>query len=214
MALQATEIVYITLKPGIELEGTSASAQAWADIIATLQRQDGYQRLYYGRTVENPNLLIMMIDWDSVDAHNKFMSLPEYTPFAQRLGLIIEGIHLHHFLPTPSPPSVLGTAPVIEFATFYDAAPDFKASLEKFIKVMDNPEGTAGHAYGEIIEEVSKHADGEEGKKGKAVVLTIGWESVDTHMKFRETEKFKSNIGLIRGNHGGVEMFHVAFKAV
>lgn len=134
------------------------------------------------------------------------MALPEYIPFVERLGSIMEGVHLHHFLPTPSPPSVLGTAPVIEFATFYDAAPDFKSSLEKFIKAVDNPEGTAGHAYGETLEEVSKHADGEEGKKAKAVVLTIGWESVDAHMKFRETEKFKSNVGLIRGNHGGAEM--------
>lgn len=61
MAPQATEIAYITLKPGVELEGTSASAQAWQESIATIQRQEGYQRLYYGRTIESPDILILMI---------------------------------------------------------------------------------------------------------------------------------------------------------
>jgi len=217
MAPQATEICYITLKPGVELEGSSASAQVWADTIATIQRQDGIQRQHYGRTIENPNLLIWMIDWDSVDSHHKFETTPDYAPFLQRLKPILDGVHLHHFLPTPSPASVLTDAPVIEFATFYKVQPDFKSSLEKFTKALGTPEGLVGFAYGETIEETSKHSDQVEGKedsKGKAVVLLGGWESVQAHMNFRETETFKKYIGLIRGNHGGAEMFHVPFKAV
>ncbi|KAE8449361.1 hypothetical protein EG329_008262 [Mollisiaceae sp. DMI_Dod_QoI] len=217
MAPQATEIGYITLKPGVELEGSSASAQAWHDSIATVSRQDGFQRLHYGLTIENPSLLILMIDWDSVEAHHKFQNTPEYSPFLKHLTTILDGVHLHHFLPTPSPPSVLTSAPVIEFATFYKPQPDFESSLEKFTKEVGMPEGLVGFAYGETIEEISKHADQAEGKedsKGKAVVLLGGWESVQAHMNFRETETFKKYIGLIRGNHGGVEMYHVPFKVV
>jgi hypothetical protein len=134
------------------------------------------------------------------------MKVPEYTPYVQRLYTILESVHLHHVLPTPSPPSVFGIAPVIEFTTFYEAYPDFKESAGKFIHACGSPEGFVGFAYGETVEEVGRHAGGEEGKKAKAVVLTIGWKSVDAHMKFRETETFKNNIGLMRGNHGGAEM--------
>lgn len=70
-----------------------------------------------------------------------------------------------------------------------------------------------GWVSGETIEETAKHsdivkedADREEKAKGKGFVLLAGWESLEAHMEFRETERFKENVGFIRGNHGGVEM--------
>lgn len=63
--------------------------------------------------------------------------------------------------------------------------------------------------FGETIEEITKHSemvmDGED-KKGRGFVLLGGWESLDAHMEFRETERFEKNVGFLRGNHGGVEM--------
>jgi hypothetical protein len=61
MAPQVTEILYITLKPGVELDDSSPSAQAWKDTISTLQRQDGFLGMNWGLTIESPNLLIGMI---------------------------------------------------------------------------------------------------------------------------------------------------------
>jgi hypothetical protein len=56
-----TEICYISLKPGVELTGSSTSAQAWSDTIKTIQAQDGYQRLHWGTTMENESLLVLLI---------------------------------------------------------------------------------------------------------------------------------------------------------
>jgi len=218
MAPQATEIFYITLKPGVELEGSSTSAQVWTDTVSTLQRQDGFLGMNYGLTIEIPNLLIGMIHWQSIDFHHKFEATPEYQTFKMSLSSIFDGVHLHHFIPTPSPPSsILNQAPVIEFVTFFQIHPDFPSAAEKWLKAIGTPAGNFGYASGETVEEVTKHADivaGKEDSKGKGFVFLIGWESVQAHMNFRETETFKSNIGLIRGNHGGPEMFHVAFKTV
>lgn len=44
--------------------------------------------------------------------------------------------------------------------------------------------------------------------------LCIGWTSKDAHMRFRETELFKKNIGLLREGVGSAEVYHVSFKAV
>jgi heme-degrading monooxygenase HmoA len=109
------------------------------------------------------------------------------------------------------------------------------SNVEKFVKVVEETkgEGYLGVAYGETMEDVKKHADqGKDGvKEGKAVVLLIGWESKELHMKFRETDTFKENIHFLREKTGGVEMVsfdsgechgrkltcvqaHVPFKAV
>lgn len=72
---------------------------------------------------------------------------------------------------------------------------------------VGTPEGVLGAAYGETIEDdVKEHGKQEGGKAGKAVVLLIGWTSKDAHMRFRETETFKKNIGLLRDKMEGAEM--------
>jgi hypothetical protein len=56
-----TEIAYITLKQGIQLTGSSTEAKAWAEALSTIQAQEGYQRLHWGTTLENENLLMLLI---------------------------------------------------------------------------------------------------------------------------------------------------------
>jgi len=56
-----TEIAYISLKPGVELVGDSATAKAWADTIKTIQAQDGYQHLHWGTAMEDESLLMLLI---------------------------------------------------------------------------------------------------------------------------------------------------------
>jgi hypothetical protein len=143
-----TEIAYISLKPGIQLTGSSDGAKAWADTIKTIQAQDGYQRLHWGVSLENESLLMLLIgsfslrpslsssaesafesrvvlmreeDWDGVGSHQKFMDDPSYGPFKKTLGLITEGVHLFHITPTPFPPTILSevsSAPSILHCSF------------------------------------------------------------------------------------------------
>lgn len=56
-----TEIAYITLKPGVELTGSSPSAQAWSDALSAISAQEGYQRQHWGVSLEDPSLLMLLI---------------------------------------------------------------------------------------------------------------------------------------------------------
>jgi hypothetical protein len=147
------------------------------------------------------------------------MDDPSYGPFKTRLGLIMTGVPLFHIVPTPFPPKVLSLAPCIEFVTFFSTSPDFLANVEKFADVLEKNKGKIdgylGYSYGESVEEVVKHAEQNTAEtKAKAITALLGWESREKHLAFRETEVFRENIGLLRENNRGAEMFHIPFTAV
>ncbi|CAG8974557.1 hypothetical protein HYALB_00005830 [Hymenoscyphus albidus] len=213
MGTLVTEIAYLTLKPGVDISGSTDAAKAWQEGLSVVKKQEGYQRSYYGRAMESPDLLLWFIDWDSYEAHINFTKSAVYESFANNLSALMEGVHLHHVGLKPFPPTVLSKAPVIEFATFLDTKPQFLDNVGKFMNAVGIPEKCYGGAWGECVEtDVGKHEDGS--VKGKAVVLVIGWESKEAHMQFRETELFKETLGLLREGTGGVEMFHVPFTTV
>ncbi len=130
---------------------------------------------------------------------------PEYGPFLEKLDTILSRPpKLFHFQPTPFPPHVLGSAPVTEMATFFQIENTFLANVEKFIECLKGVDGYLGHVFGETIEEIEKEE--RSGNVGNAVLLCIGWESKEAHMRFRETEAFKNNIYLLREKTSGAEM--------
>jgi len=214
MGSPATEIAYITLKPGVNIEGSTPEAKVWQESLSIVAAQEGYKSAYYGRQLEDPSVLIFAIDWESRESHLNFIEAPAYDPFKKGLASIMEGVHLHHV--RTEPPSVIGRAPVTEVATFFKAEDSFLENVEKFAKATEDgkPEGFYGAAYGKVIEKIVKHGDiaKDDTEKSNAVVLLIGWESKEVHLKFRDTALFKENIGLLREKNGGAEMFHVPFQ--
>lgn len=211
----ATEIAYITLKPGVDISGSTPEAKHWQEALSILAAQEGYKSCYYGRQLEDPSVLMFIIDWESKDSHQKFMEAPAYGPFKKNLAMIMDNVHLHHI--HSAPPSVIGRAPCTEVATFFHCEDSFLENVEKFSKMLDQgrPEGYYGAAYGRVIEKIVKHGDisKEDVAQSEAVVLLIGWESKEIHLKFRDATLFKENIGLLREKNGGAEVFHVPFTA-
>ena len=45
-----------------------------------------------------------------------------------------------------------------------------------------------------------------------AFFLAYGWESIDAHMKYRETEDFRETVVGIREKVGAVTQYHIAFN--
>jgi hypothetical protein len=98
--------------------------------------------------------------------------------------------------------------------------------MAKFASILEKNrdegkiDGYFGASGGVSVEEVVKHSEvgteeeGKEGVRRKAFTALLGWESKGHHMRFRETELFRENIGLIRVKNRGAEMFHVEFTAV
>jgi hypothetical protein len=61
MASPASEVAYLSLKPGIDLEGSTAEADIWQEALSTIRAQKGCQRLYWGRQLEDENVLLLVI---------------------------------------------------------------------------------------------------------------------------------------------------------
>ena len=58
----ATEIATLPLASGAAIEDPNSSAgKVWQSTLDTVSQQDGFQRAYYGREVENPSVLQLFI---------------------------------------------------------------------------------------------------------------------------------------------------------
>jgi len=219
----ATEVASLPMKEGQDTDDfSSASGQKFKELLDTVASQPGCQRIHYGRAVENPSMLNLFIDWDSIDAHKNFIASPQYTPFFAAIGSMLGGSpHLCHvhFDQSPSP-ALSGGSPIkTEFITVLFPKDYSSADQEKYHsdilefrdKVAETAEGFLG-AYGGWAEE--ELDDPKDSEKSKAYVMLIGWTSVEAHMKYRETQSFKDNIHLLRGGKDlkNATVCHVAAK--
>jgi len=210
----ATEIALLKLKPNTNLNDIGHASTVWQDSLATVLEQDGAQRAYWGIAEEDPNMLRLFIDWDSVDAHKKFMSSEAYGPFGEKLMSILDGIEgLYHANMTPHPPSAAlsdTTSPATELLTAFFPKDYSQAQMDKFEsdikKLVQAIEENGADSYtasagGWCVEdEVTSPANAEH--KGKAYFAALGWKSVQHHLDFRNTATFKDNIHLLRGADG------------
>ena len=81
-------------------------------------------------------------------------------------------------------------------------------NVGKFLKASEAEyEGFKDAKGGWVVEELDNEKV--EGGKAKAYVMVIGWPDVETHMKYRETQVFKDNIGLLREGVVDSSIHHV-----
>lgn len=84
----------------------------------------------------------------------------------------------------------------------------FHAKMIEFGKVIQqHAKGFRGTSSGWVVEEVEHPSVG----IGLGYVAAVGWDSVEAHMAFRETEEFKNAMGQMGGGVKGAEMYHVKF---
>ena len=148
------------------------------------------------------------------------MKAPSYDPFTKNLMTVVDGgIIMNHVNFTPHPPSAAVSStnsPVTEVATCYFASHDagFDDRIKKLAEVMkEKAPGFKAASAGWVIEDVEHESIGA-GKKGKAVVAVIGWESEEAHHKFRESPAFGENIHLMAEGTLDIEDHHTIFKEV
>lgn len=165
---------------------------------------------------EHPNgMTDLPSDWNSLSHHKTFMATEAYQPFLNRFLTIAGGAPsmLHVDFEPAGGYTKATSAPVTEVATFYfgskEAPADYLEGARKFAEIFENEKtaGFLGAALGLSHEDNLKSP--KEGLEGRAAVLVIGWESVDAHMKVRETQLFKDNIHLLRNGVKDAEVHHV-----
>lgn len=166
------------------------------------------------------------LDWDDYSLHAKVQATPVYQKFMDKAKLVFDlekeppVITHHEILPFP-PASEVRESPVTELVTCTIDAADDRTAVDKAasglmstISAGDDPGSAKATAVGWSVE---TH-DRPEAKGGKVLGLgmLIGWNSVEDHMKMRETKQFGEAIGLVRPHLlpsvPKWEMCHVAFK--
>ena len=72
-----TEIVTFSLKADADLsDPNSPASKLVVDFLVAELAAPGAHNAYYGQYIEKPEAAILFVNWDSLEAHKKFMSSP------------------------------------------------------------------------------------------------------------------------------------------
>ncbi|KAL9113947.1 MAG: hypothetical protein Q9227_002081 [Pyrenula ochraceoflavens] len=202
---------------------SSEAAKAFASMREYLSGVNGYIRSYWGLSVEEPRRVLWAVDWEDLSSHREFQQSSSYGYY---LSLGDPFIHetekpfITHIPYQPFPPTNAIEAPATEVAMFSVQPTIDKIAVETAVaKLMDVvqhdiPNHARGCSTGWVVEEI-EHPDAE-GGKALGYACMVGWESVDAHMKARETDAFAQAIAPVRKVAlqplPGKSMLHVHFQ--
>lgn len=68
------------------------------DAAPFLRRLPGANDVSYGQGLENPSKIILLVEWESMDAHMAFAKSPEMPAFRALLAPYTVGGEMEHFL--------------------------------------------------------------------------------------------------------------------
>ncbi|KAE8137595.1 hypothetical protein BDV38DRAFT_282843 [Aspergillus pseudotamarii] len=225
MALLVSEFIHFQLKPSVKPEDPSnEEGQALLQLFQTAKHQSGYKSSAWGRTIEDENIIVWVVNW--ADAHEGIQP--------QLLGPYLEPDTQVSVIFTTLTPSItetesLTTNPVTELValTFPSSlTPDeqkkLNADLIEFRAALTEelPKGGRPKSWAMAQVERPGTLDHEKSPSGQAVLhlLAVGWDSVDVHKAARETEEFKRTIAPIREKAipsvPPLGMKHVSFRKV
>ncbi|KAI1641175.1 Alpha/Beta hydrolase protein [Biscogniauxia mediterranea] len=221
-----TELLLLTLKPDTDRAALlSAIEEKLRSSNPPALGASKPLRAQHGFAHEDPLKLRLALDWADIPAPSASSASPLLRSLLAAVvdddAAVAPGNPYYVAFEPPRPP-VLDT-PVVEMVHMYfpparRAAPDVESAIARFVAELrtGKAEGFSGEAaWGWVV---GGAAEGEEallpykGEGCAAFVLCLGWESVQAHMRFRDTEEFQRCIPLIRGIEGlkGSEMAHAA----
>ncbi|KAL4815314.1 hypothetical protein BDW67DRAFT_164232 [Aspergillus spinulosporus] len=191
-----TEIVNIPFTPETDVDSLIPKT------ISVISQQEGFRRLKWGRWEEDQTKVQMMINWDDISFHQKFINSPDYPNLLGLLEGLLTGppsiIHVHF-----DEKSINGIVdgPITELVTFYAVGEGFEETLEESLGVEKGSEGCLGYVKGNVVEEIAI-SEGE--VKGKGHCVAISWTSLQ--------DKVKDSFSVIASKVGGYEVHHVKFQ--
>ncbi|KAK9800097.1 hypothetical protein SCARD494_01890 [Seiridium cardinale] len=189
-------------------------------ITETLLQQPGCLRVRCGSLHENAKKAQCFVEWANISRCQHFKAASSYTQFLEKLEPLLQSppdFHLVRFQSTVSSALDEEKTPVIEVLSMYYPSEDNSTSdiIDKArtnaIQVMGESaplaKGSTGvTALGWIVGNVDF-----KGEPCRASVTLIGWESVEAHHLFRDTEAFEKGITLLKQTPGlkGVSVVYV-----
>ncbi|KAJ5583279.1 hypothetical protein N7535_001899 [Penicillium sp. DV-2018c] len=225
MSQIVSQFIFFRVRPSVKPEDPSSDDGRGLTRVCDMTKvQSGHNSSAWGRVCEDKNTIAWVVEWS--DAHST-TNLRLLDPFlATENPLPVVSLYV-----TMSPPicdtETLTKNPVTELCTLlfpgdYDVADlrelnadliNFRTALLEQLPPSERPRSwSMGH-----VDRPSKMPH-EYSPNGQAFAhfLAVGWDSVDAHMKARETEIFKGSIASLREKMlrplPGLELKHVSFQ--
>lgn len=225
-------------------EAGAAAHETWPKAVTDLKKADGCNRVFLGRKVEDPSGRVICLgespflptasarqlasgtqvksknksDWSSLAASKNHAATSK--PFADDLnGRVVHDQKTYHaaLLGPAAEVDAVFAAPTTEVFTAFGAEPGCLDNVREFVAKVeaDRPEGCLGVVAGPVEEEIAKEG-AVAGAKGPAVVMMLGWEGVEEHMRAKGMEgggewsflallaapRFASHTDLLGSTHG------------
>ncbi|KAF6798838.1 hypothetical protein CSOJ01_12601 [Colletotrichum sojae] len=206
-----TEFIIITLR-----NPSPEPPAAWADVTSTLKSVPGVTALYSGRQIEDPSKAVLVVTWASPAAFSAFAASESYTPWFASLKAVAakDPTPVFYKVPFASDPAAALGAPCTEVFVAYGVDADFAGKTAEFAAGLSTGPvaGYHGNAYGEITTPL---AVGDDGEKGPAVTLLLGWDSKEAHLDAKgKPGPISDNIHLLRSGRKDISMYHVNLERV
>ncbi|KAJ8060115.1 hypothetical protein OCU04_010469 [Sclerotinia nivalis] len=220
-----TEVGLMGVKAGLNVmdQSTPEGKILWGAWRAVVAAPGGPSKVYFGLEIEDPSKIWGFFDWKSIEEHQSFAKSFGGEAVKDLPVIMTHGEFTKHITLSPFSSAVY-ESPVTEVMIAYfasdisQAAKDttttqLKQYLEKSVKKCPDVKEVS---YGWGVENDFPIRGGEPGKVGSILTAFIGWPSIDAHMKFRETEEFKDNVGLVTEMDGLVKLitFHLSCQII
>ncbi|PMD41639.1 hypothetical protein L207DRAFT_458175 [Hyaloscypha variabilis F] len=207
---EPTQILTISLPPSTPIEDrTTSPGKTWQQILELIRLSPGYQRLYWGRHIEDPDKVQLHIVRTLHQNHTTFLTSPSYNTLTTLLSTLTPTQPtIRHALISAFSPSCksLGKgAPVTGTAIYLCCTENWDIAWARWVAFVQGVPGFLGIAGGPVLEEV----DGNE----RAFIALVGWESVEVHEAYHRTRHFKEEgRRVLLDEAGGYAYYgHIAF---
>ncbi|KAL4972094.1 hypothetical protein BDW66DRAFT_12413 [Aspergillus desertorum] len=199
-----TELVTIPFTPETDIDSVIHK------LIPVISKQEGFRQLKWGRWEEDQTKVLMMINWDDISFHQRFIDSPDYPNLLGLLeGLLTGPPSIIHVYFDEEALNMIIDGPIVELATFYAIGEGFEEAVERSLAVERESEGCLGYVRGNVVEEIAVS----EGKaKGKGHYAAISWISLQARLDATKRDKVKESGLVVGGKVRGYEVHHVKFQ--
>ncbi|OBT55840.1 hypothetical protein VE04_03756 [Pseudogymnoascus sp. 24MN13] len=223
-----TEIATFELTSPDDLSDPSSTTRSTicAFLTAVLTTDSGARAAYFGQSAENPDTVILFIDWDSTDAHHRFLASPTHDDLASPVLAIMNRTSPPQIIHLPPIPHALvgeqADINVTEVLFYYFpssltdediAAIDAEMDVLRPSLESSEPKGVF-EGWAEEGDVVFQGLRGEE--RCKVWVHVVGWEDMAAHGRMVGEEEFEDSREMVMGMHDlkGMVMLHTALVEV
>ncbi|OJJ50170.1 hypothetical protein ASPZODRAFT_90063 [Penicilliopsis zonata CBS 506.65] len=205
MSQSVTEFVYLRLKSSVRPEDPSnAAGKEFLSILEQTKAQSGYNGSAWGRTHEDENSVIWMIDWADARGSCPASLLSPLLEAESAAISIYTSLH-----PPVSKTDLLTWNPVTEVCalafpsslsaderhTLMGHLAEFRGAVVQGLEACKAP---VSWSMGQVERPGRmKHAESASGE-AEFFLLVVGWKSVEAHMEAKETSRFLEAIAPIR----------------